>query len=174
MRKAYPSRYQQFYSKKNWDGSVSSRFHWLFSGKISNYRIRICICLFTSSIIEEQNLIISPINNLIVLCEHNQIAIGGQNNRQNLIPWLLIYYVCRLSLNWAIPYSDNQNIFGENMLSFYGIRNVGGAAYVIHIPGYGRAGVTPGTTWSLLVPANEAWMSARKPPWCQIRRCMLG
>jgi hypothetical protein len=95
---------------------VSSRFHWLFSGEISNYRIRIHIYLFTSSIIEEFNLVISPINNLIVLCDHNQIAIGGQNNRQIQIPWLLIYYVHRLNLNQAISYSDNQNIFGGNML----------------------------------------------------------
>ena len=101
---------------QNWDGSVSSRFYWLFSGEISNYRISICIYLFTPSKIEEHNLIISPINNLIVLYERNQIAVGGQNNRQNQIPWLLIYYVRRLSLNQAIPYSDNQNIFGGNIL----------------------------------------------------------
>jgi hypothetical protein len=87
-----------------------------FREKISNHRIRICIYLFTLPIIEEHNLIISLINNLIVLCERNQIAIGGQNNRQNLIPWLLIYYVRRLSLNQAIPYSNNQNIIRGNMI----------------------------------------------------------
>jgi hypothetical protein len=43
-----------------------------------------------------------------------------------------------------------------NELSFYGIRNVGGAAYVMRIPGYGRAGATPRTARSSLVPANEA------------------
>ena len=95
---------------------MSSHVHWLFSRKISNYRIRICIYLFTSFIIEEQNLIISPINNLIVLCEHNQIAIGGQNNRQNYILWLLIYHVHKLNLNQVISYSHNQNIFRGNML----------------------------------------------------------
>jgi len=116
MTKAYTSRYQQFYSKQNWDGSMSLHFHWLFSGEISNYRIRICIYLFALSTIEKDNLIISLINNLIVFCEHNLIVIGGQNNRQNQIPWLLIYYVCRLNPNQAIPYSDNQNIFGGNML----------------------------------------------------------
>ena len=99
-----------------WGRYPESHFYWLFSGKISNYRIRVCIYLFTLSIIEEHNLIISLINNLIILCECNQIAIRGQNNRQNLILWLLIYYVHRLSLNQAIPYSDNQNIFWGNML----------------------------------------------------------
>jgi len=64
---------------------------------------------------KRKKLIISLINNLIV-CKHNQVAIGGQNNRQNQILWLLIYYVCRLSLNHAIPYSDNQNIFGNMLL----------------------------------------------------------
>ena len=116
MTKAYTSRYQQFYSKQNWDGSMNSRFHWLFSGEISNYTIRIRIYLFTLSIIEEFNLIISPIKNLIVLCDRNQIVIGGQNNRQIQIPWLLIYYIHRLNLNQAISYSDNQNIFWGNML----------------------------------------------------------
>jgi hypothetical protein len=62
-----------------WGRYPESHFYWLFSGKISNYRIRVCIYLFTLSIIEEHNLIISLINNLIVLCERNQIAIGGQN-----------------------------------------------------------------------------------------------
>ena len=94
-----------------WGRYSESHFYWLFSGKISNYGIRICVYLFILSIIGEQNLIISPINNLIVLWEQNQIAIGGKNNRQNQILWLLIYYVRRLSLNQAIPYSDNQNNF---------------------------------------------------------------
>ena len=99
-----------------WGRYPESHFYWLFSKKISNYRIRIHIYFCTWSIIEENNLIISPINNLIVLYERNQVAVGGQNNRQNQIPWLLIYYVRRLSLNWAISYSDNQNIFGGNIL----------------------------------------------------------
>jgi hypothetical protein len=33
-----------------------------------------------------------------------------KNNRQNQIPWLLIYHVCKLNLNQVISYSGNQNI----------------------------------------------------------------
>jgi len=96
-----------------WGSYPESHFYWLFSGKISNYRIRIHIFFLTLSIIEENNLIISLINNLIVPCEHNQIMIGAQNNRQNQILWLLMYYGRRLSLNQAISYGDNQKTFQE-------------------------------------------------------------
>jgi hypothetical protein len=36
--------------------------------------------------LDDNFLFISPINNLIVLCRDNQIALGGQNNRVILHP----------------------------------------------------------------------------------------
>ena len=58
----------------NWGRYPESHFHW-FLEEISHYKIRICIYIFMSSIIRKSyNYNISPINNLIVLCEHNQIA----------------------------------------------------------------------------------------------------
>jgi hypothetical protein len=44
-------------------------------------------------------LIISPNNNLIGFHNHNQIAFGGKNNKQNQILLLLIYHLHRLNNN---------------------------------------------------------------------------
>ena len=51
----------------------------------------------------KNTLIIFPIN-LIVFHEHNQIELGGQNNRQNLIVKLLIYCAHQVNLNQFISW----------------------------------------------------------------------
>ena len=61
-------------------------------------------------------LIISPTNNIIVFHNHNQIAFGGKNNKQNQILQLLIYHLRRLNNNLFIFHGSIQILSRGNIL----------------------------------------------------------
>ena len=73
----------------------------------------------------------------------------------------------------VFPNVEGEGIPSKIKLSCYGIRSVGGAAYVTRIPGYRRAGATPETACSSLVAAGEAYLMAWKPLRDRISQCTL-
>jgi len=60
-----------------------------------------------------------------------------------------------------------------NELSCYGIRNVGGAAYVTRIPGYAKAAAPPETARSSFAAVSEVRSMVWKLPGDRISRYTL-